>query len=129
LSAFQRQIEEFHQRGATLVLVSPAMPDQSLSMVEKENLTYDVLSDVGNQTAREYGLVFSLEEKVQEIYKGLGINVPEFNGDDSWELPVPATYVIDKSGSVVWSFVDVNHTVRAEPADIFAALDKLKPAA
>jgi len=105
------------------------MPDQSLSMVEKENLTYDVLSDVGNQTAREYGLVFSLEEKVQEIYKGLGINVPEFNGDDSWELPVPATYVIDKSGSVVWSFVDVNHTVRAEPADIFAALDKLKPAA
>lgn len=122
-------MEEFHQRGATLILVSPAMPDQSLSMVEKENLTFDVLSDVGNAVAKEYGLVFSLEPKIREVYKGLGINVPEFNGDDSWELPVPATFVIDQSGSVVWSFVDVNHTVRAEPADIFAALDKLKSAA
>jgi len=105
------------------------MPDQSLSMVEKENLTFDVLSDVGNAEAKEYGLVFSLEPKIREVYKGLGINVPEFNGDDSWELPVPATFVIGQSGRVVWSFVDVNHTVRAEPADIFAALDKLKSAA
>lgn len=111
-----------------MVLVSPAMPDQSLSVVEKHNLTFDVLSDIGNGVARKYGLVFSLEPKIRELYDGFGFNLPKFNGDESWELPVPATFVIDQSGTVVWSFVDVNYTVRAEPADIIAALDKINVA-
>lgn len=112
--------------GAALVAVSPLLPDNSLTVAEKNELKFEVLSDAGNKAAREYGLVWTLPEALREVYKGFGIDVAASNGDDSWELPIPGTYVIAKDGAVKLAFADANHTVRLEPAAILEALKSLE---
>lgn len=102
--------------------MSPQTPDNSLSTQEKLELAFPVLSDTGNVVARSYGLVFSLPEELREIYAGFGLDLPAANGDDSFELPLPATYVIDTEGAVVWRHVAADYTKRAEPDDVIAAL-------
>ena len=101
------------------------LPDNSLSFAEKLELKFETLSDVGNKVAREYGLQITLPPATVELYKKFGLDIPGANGDDSWELPVPSTYVLDKDGTVKLAFADVNHTVRLEPAAIFEALKAL----
>ncbi len=122
LRAYQARLAEISSLGATLVAVSPQTPDNSLSTQEKLELAFPVLSDTGNVVARSYGLVFSLPEELREIYAGFGLDLPAANGDDSFELPLPATYVIDTEGAVVWRYVDADYTKRAEPDDVIAAL-------
>lgn len=122
LRAYQARLAEISSLGAALVAVSPQTPDNSLSTREKLELAFPVLSDTGNVVARSYGLVFSLPEELREIYAGFGLDLPTANGDDSFELPLPATYVIDTEGAVVWRHVDADYTKRAEPNDVIAAL-------
>ncbi|MCZ6468973.1 MAG: peroxiredoxin-like family protein, partial [Candidatus Dadabacteria bacterium] len=98
LNAYQKHLDEINDLGASLVAISPETPDNSLSTAEKNDLKFDVLSDVGNKTANQFGLVFKLPSELHEIYLKFGINIPKFNGDDSWEIPMPGTYVIDKDG-------------------------------
>jgi peroxiredoxin len=121
----QRTLPEIEALGAQLVTVSPQLPDNSLSTAEKLDLTFKVLSDVGNKVAREFGLVFTLPEEMRSIYQDFGIDLPGANGDESFELPMPATYVIDKSGIVRLAFVDIDYTRRLDPEDIIDALKKL----
>ena len=94
-------------------------------MAEKNDLKFEVLSDAGNKVAREYGLVYSLPESLREVYKGFGLDIPAANGDDSWELPVPGTYVVAQDGIVKLAFADVNHTRRLEPSSILTTLQNL----
>ncbi len=105
--------------------VSPLLPDNSLSVAEKNELKFEVLSDAGNQAAREYGVVWTLPETLREVYKGFGIDVAASNGADSWELPIPGTYVIAPDGTVKLAFANANHTARLEPAAILEALKAL----
>ena len=121
----QRTLPEIEALGAQLVTVSPQLPDNSLSTAEKLDLTFEVLSDVGNRVAREFGLVFTLPEEMRSIYQDFGIDLPGANGDESFELPMPATYVIDKSGIVRLAFVDIDYTRRLDPDDIIESLKKL----
>ena len=86
---------------------------------------FPILSDPGNAVARRFGLVFALPERLRPVYARFGIDLPAANGDSSFELPVPATYVIDRDGTVRWAHVDVDYRTRAEPADLLAALDAL----
>jgi peroxiredoxin len=124
LRAYQHVLDEIESRGAALVAVSPMLPDESLSMAEKHELAYEVLSDAGNRVARDYGLVFRVLPEVRALYEGpLDVALPEYNGDDSWELPVPGTFVIGRDGVVRYAFVEPDHTRRAEPAEVLAALD------
>lgn len=125
LRALQAILPELRQAGATLVAVSPQTPDNSLSTAEKLELAFPVLSDEGNAVARSFGLVYSLPESLRAVYAGFGLDLPAANGDDSFELPVPATYVIGRDGLVAWSFADADYTRRAEPADILGALAAL----
>jgi peroxiredoxin len=81
-----------------------------------------VLSDQGNHVTGAFGLVFALSEEMQQTYLHLGLNVPEANGDNSWELPVPATYVVDRKRNIRFAHVDVNHTARAEPEEVLSVL-------
>lgn len=108
--------------GTELVGISPQTPDYSLSDVEQKALTFPVLSDAGNAVARQYGLVYRLSEPLQALQTAFGNPIPKFNGDSSWELPVPATFVLDRPGTVVLAHVDPNYTVRLEPAAILEAL-------
>ena len=108
--------------GANLVGISPELPDNSISTAEKHALEFDVLSDVGNIVARNYGIVMDVPASMRPLYLQWGLDVPSANGDDTWELPIPATYVIDSDGTVVFAYVNKNYTERLEPEEIINAL-------
>ncbi len=124
--ALQERLPEMNALGATLIGISPETPDNSLSTMEKHQLQFDVLSDVGNKVARDYGLVMTLDEAMRPLYAEWGIDLPASNGDDSFELPVPATYVIDTHGVVRAAHVDKDYTKRMEPEDIITTLRELQ---
>lgn len=125
IRALQQLLPEFQQLGAQVVAISPELPDSSLTMQEKHELSFPVLSDVGNRVARDYGLVFALDVSLRPLYKGFGIDIPAHNGDDSYELPVPATYVVDSTGQVRYAYAEADYTLRAEPAEVLAAVKAL----
>ncbi|OIJ92213.1 alkyl hydroperoxide reductase [Streptomyces sp. MUSC 14] len=125
LRALQRHHDAVTARGARLVAVSPQIPDESLTLAEKHELAFDVLSDIGSDTAARYGLAFDLTDELAAVYDTFGFDLQRVNGGHARTLPLPATYVIDRDGVIRWAFVDTDYTRRAEPADILAALDSL----
>lgn len=127
LRALQAVLPDIQARGAQLIAISPQTPDNSLSTAEKNDLTFDVLSDMGNVVARQYGLVFVLPEELRPIYTSFGIDVPAHNGDDTFELPIPATYVIGQDGAIALAFAEADYVTRLEPTAILKALDQLSP--
>ncbi|MFE3857928.1 peroxiredoxin-like family protein [Streptomyces griseorubiginosus] len=125
LRTLQQHHGEITARGAGLVAVSPQIPDESLSLTEKHQLAFSVLSDVGSDTAKQYGLAFDLPDDLATVYDTFGFDLQRVNGGHPRTLPLPATYVIDRESVIRWAFVDADYTKRAEPADILAALDAL----
>lgn len=123
LRALQQALPEIEAKGATLVAISPETPDSSLSTKEKNELSFEVLSDRNNTFAKQLGLVFTLPEELRPIYNGFGINIPAYNGDSTFELPLPATYVLAADGSVIYSFASADYTERLDPTEIIKALD------
>ena len=121
----QRSLPEIKSFGAELVAISPQLPDNSLSTAEKLALEFEVLSDVGNKVAKKFGIVFKLTEKIQEIYKNFGIDLPAANGDQSFELPIPATYVVAQNSIVSFAYIDADYTNRLDPETIITELQKL----
>jgi peroxiredoxin len=121
LRAYQAILPQIRELGAGLVAISPQTPDNSLSTAEKKGLTFPVLSDAGNEVARQYGLVFSLSETLRTV----SADLTSYNGDDSWELPMPGTFVIAPDGTVRLAFVDADWTRRLEPAAILDTLRRL----
>jgi peroxiredoxin len=125
LRSLQAVLPQIEAEGARLVAISPQTPDGSLSMKEKQDLAFPVLSDVGNTIARQYGIVFAVGEEVAERYRMSGIDLEASNGDASYELPIPATYVIGTDGVIRYAFVEADYTVRAEPSAVLDALRAL----
>jgi len=123
LRALQQALPEIKDKGATLVAISPETPDSSLSTKEKNELSFEVLSDRNNQLAKKLGLVFTLPESLRPIYNNFGIDIPAYNGDSSFELPLPATYVVATDGTVIYSFADADYTKRLDPKEIITALE------
>jgi peroxiredoxin len=121
----QKQLPNIQLKGANLLALTPELPDKSISTTEKHQLQFEVLSDVGNKVAKQYGIVFKLTDAVAEVYQK-GFDLHGFNGDESDELPLAATYVIDQNGVIVYTFLDAEYTNRAEAKDILAALDSIK---
>lgn len=126
LRAYQAVLPQITELGGRLVAISPQLPDGSLSTAEANALTFDVLSDVGNRTARQFGLVFALPQELRDAMQAANRGLPGVNGDDSWELPLPATYVIGQDGRVALAYVDVDYRNRLEPDAILAALSSLR---
>jgi peroxiredoxin len=125
LRALQKALPEITRLGAKLVAVSPQTSDESLSTAEKNDLAFPVLSEVGSATATSFGIAYDLAEELRPIYARVGHALPENNGDESWVLPIPATYVIDRDGTIALGFVDVDYRNRLEPAEILVALQSL----
>jgi peroxiredoxin len=126
LRGFQRALPEFQKFGAQIVAISPQLPDNSLSTREKDELTFTVLSDVGNKVATNFGIVFQIGESVRELYRQFGHPLDLFNGPDGAQhLPVPATFLIDGKGVIRLAHVDVDYTRRLDPDDVITALTKL----
>ena len=127
LRAYQRLLPQLAQFGANLIAISPQLPDGSLSTTERNALDFAVLSDAGNGVARSFGLVYSLPEELRQVLRSVDKALPGINGDDSWELPVPATFVIAKDGRIVFSHVDIDYRSRCEPDIVLSALRSLQP--
>jgi len=125
LRALQKVLPQITALGAQLVAISSQTPDESLSTAEKNELVFPVLSDVGSATAKAFGIAFDLAEELRPIYARFGHALPDKNGDESWVLPIPATYLIDGDGTVALAFVDVDYRNRLEPTEILAALQAL----
>jgi peroxiredoxin len=125
LKAYQDVLPQIQSYGAKLIAVSPELPDQSLTTAEKNGLGFDVLSDLGNKVARSFGIVFTLPEELRAAMTANGKALPGINGDDSWELPVPATFVIDRDATAALAHIDVDYRNRLEPDQIIAALKSL----
>jgi peroxiredoxin len=125
LNALQKFLPEIEQAGAKLVAVSPETPDNSLTTREKNALAFDVLFDQGNELARSFGLVFELPQALRPIYQKLGLDIPGHNGDETFLLPMPATYIIGPDATIRYHFFDADYTRRAEPAEVLAALRTL----
>ena len=127
LRGFQSRLPAFRELGATVVAISPQLPDNSLSTREKDELAFPVLSDVGNKVARQFGIVFELSDKLVELYRQFGHALEDFNGaDGSRELPVPATFLLDGEGVIRLAHVDVDYTRRLDPDDVIEALKTFK---
>ncbi|MHC4552970.1 MAG: peroxiredoxin-like family protein [Planctomycetota bacterium] len=126
LHALQQCLPQITELGATLVAISPQLPDESLNTVEKNELTFTVLSDVGNAVASRYGLVFAVSEHLRPSYIDLGIDLPTFNGTETFELPVPGTFVIDSDAAILAAFANADYKQRMEPEAILEALSKAK---
>jgi peroxiredoxin len=128
LRAYQAILPQIAALGARLLAISPQLPDQSLSTAQTDELTFDVLSDVGNHVARRFGLVYALPEEVRAALRSNNKALPGINGDDSWELPVPATYVIARDGRITLAYIEVDYRKRLGLEAILDALRSLRPA-
>ncbi len=125
LQAWQRHLPALQARGASFAAISPQLPDASLTLAQKHALGYPVLSDVGNGVARQFGLVYTLDESLRPVYEQFGIDLPASNGDSTFELPVPATYLIGRDGIVAGAWIDADYRKRAEPSAVLARLDEI----
>ena len=109
--------------GADLVGISPELPDNTLTMAEKHAIPIDILSDATSEVLKKYRLWFAVPGEVKMLYlEKFGVNLEKYNGAGRWELPVPATYVLDRDGVVRAGEADPDYTVRMEPSDVVAAL-------
>ena len=123
LRALQRVLPEIVQMGASLVAISPQLPDNSLSTEEKNQLTFPVLSDVGNLVAKGFGIVFTLPMAWIHANKAIGRDLMEINGEaGAAQLPMPATFVLDKSGVIRLAFVEEDWSKRLDPDIVVDAL-------
>lgn len=128
LRAYQAVLPQITALGGRLVAISPQRPDRSLSTAEANVLTFGVLSDVGNRAARSFGLVYALPEELREALRSNNKALPGINGDESWELPVPATYVIAPDRRIALAHIEVDYRKRLEPDAILASLKSLRSA-
>jgi peroxiredoxin len=122
LAAFQGALDKITAAGASLVAISPQTPDSSLTQSERAGLEFHVLSDVGNQVARAYGLVFTQAETSTEVSREVGLELRDFNGDDSHELPAASTFVISRDGTVRFSSIAGDYRWRIGPEEVLAVL-------
>jgi peroxiredoxin len=122
MEAMNRIVPEIEAAGGSLAAISSQTVKQSFFMADQHRLRFALLSDAGNQVARQFGLVYRVPEEQQAIYRRAFINLPFINGDESWELPIPATYVLERDGAVLFGSADEDYTERPEPGEIVERL-------
>lgn len=122
LTHYQEAINNNIVDKATVIAISPQTVRLNLEAAEKNGLEFKILSDQGNKVANQYGLVFTLQENIREIYKNIGADLALFNDDDSYTLPIPATYLINKNRKIEFASVNANYMERADICEI-----KIKP--
>lgn len=124
LQQLQRSVDAFAAAGAKLLALTPEVPDKSLSTKEKNDLNFEVLSDIDNKVAEHYKIVFDLTDEVGKQYEE-AFGLSKYNGNEENKLPLAATYLIDQKGIIQYAFLDKDYRNRAEPADILEALKKM----
>jgi peroxiredoxin len=128
LQALESALPAIRDAGASVVAISPQIAANSLKSMRNNHLTFPILSDVHNDVAAAFGVRYALPNYLVELYKQLKNNLPAFNGDDSWTLPMPARYVIAPNGYIVYAEVNPDYTRRPEPEELLPALKQYRAA-
>ncbi len=123
MEAMNLVLLELEQAGATLVAISPQTVRQSFFMHDQHKLRFPLLSDASNQVARQFGLTYRVNEEQQGVYRRAFVNLPFANGDESWELPIPATFIVERDGTVLYASANEDYTERPEPREILRVLN------
>ena len=118
IEAMNLILPEIEQAGATLVAISPQNVKQSFFMHDQHKMRFALLSDGGNKVARQFGLTYRVPPLQEAVYRRAFVNLPFTNGDESWELPIPATYILDQGGTVLYGSANEDYTERQEPGEI-----------
>lgn len=124
LRAYQRILPDIVAAGASMVAISPEKPDDTLTTAEKNALTFPVLSDIGQEVGRAFGLVYVFTDELRAVYEGIGVDIPAKNGSPGeWSLPLSATYVIGSDGVILFADTSADYRRRADPIDVLTALN------
>jgi peroxiredoxin len=125
LEAWQTAFPAVREKGALLVAISPQLSRQNDFTAQHHNLTYPLLSDAGSVLADRFCVAYTVPEPMQQHYRSIMINIPFINGDqgpNTWRLPMPATFVINQAGKIIFSEAHADHRVRPDPKDVLASL-------
>lgn len=126
LRGLHQTLPHIEKQGARLVAVTPQHPDHSRQQVVDDGYPFEILSDLDDEVMKSYRLFFEVPQDLSDLYKRrFSLDLAQYNGEDRYVLPVPATYIIDRDGSIKAAFVDLNYRQRPEPADILAAVQAL----
>jgi peroxiredoxin len=123
MEAMNCVVPQIAAAGASLVVISPQTGKQAYFMHDQHKLTFPLLVDAHNAVARLFGLVYRVPEEQQALYRRTFVNLPFVNGDESWELPIPATYVVHRNGTILFAAGNEDYTARPEPLDILSVLE------
>ena len=126
LKSLQKNLDKITESGGKLVAVSVENPDTSLTVSQKNELKFTVLSDRKLEVARKFGIVFQLPQETNDKYKGYGIDLVKQNETETPDLPLSATYIVKQNGEIVYAFLEPDYTKRAEPSVIIENLTKIK---
>jgi peroxiredoxin len=125
LKAYQDILPRIRGAGANLVAISPEKPDDTVTTAEKNALTFPVLSDVGQKVGKAFGLVYAFTDDVRSVYDGFKLDIPTKNGvPDDWSLPLSATYLIDRDGTILFADTSVDYRERSDPLDVLQVLER-----
>jgi peroxiredoxin len=124
MEAMNLVLPQIERAGAALVAISPQTVKQSFFMHDQHKLRFPLLSDAGNKIARQFGLIYRVPPPQEAVYRRAFVNLPFTNGDESWELPIPATYILDRDGTVLYASANEDYTERPEPFDILRILEQ-----
>lgn len=125
LRAWRQQQGELTRLGATLLAISPQTPDNSLDTAEKNELSFTVLSDAALEAANGFEIAFTLHPDLVDFYGSVGTDIPVLNGNGLWVLPVHATYVVDRTGTIRFALIEEDIRQRAEPREVVTAIESL----
>ena len=126
LRALQARLDEIHALGATLVAISPQVPDGSMTKDEISAMDFIVLSDQDAKVASQYGVAWEVPAFLEEHMRvGRKLDLEKINNGNSNILPIPATFIVGRDGVVIWNYVNVDYRTRSEPEDIIKALQNL----
>jgi len=125
LETWRDRFGRLRELGALMIAIGPQTERQSDFMVGHHGLPFPVLADMGNKVAEQFGLVYTVPEYHRAYYKSILVNIPFVNGDESWRLPLPATYVIARDGRVAFAEAHADFRVRPEPDEALRTLGTL----
>jgi len=126
LSALEQARADIEERGASLVAISQQTAPNSRKSQRQNGLGFPILGDHGGEIAAQFGVRWTLPEYLRVVQKALGADLTQFNGEDSWTLPMPARYVVAQDGTIAYAEVNADYTRRPEPSAIFPVLEQLR---
>ena len=127
LEALNEIDSEVRQLGARTVAVTPELERYTRALHKKLNLTFDLLTDLHLKVAEQFRLVFTLPDYLRDLYKSFGSALDRFHDEPEYRLPIPARYVVDKTGVIRAADVNADYTIRPEPSETVKVLQSLRP--